>query len=55
MKRCLGSLIVWEMEIKNTMKYHLAPVRMAIKKKKKTNDRYWPVYKEKPCALLIGM
>ena len=39
MKRCSMSLILREMHIKTTMRYHLAPVRIAIINKS-TNNKW---------------
>ena len=56
MQRCSILLIIKEMQIKTTMRYHLTPVRMAIIKKSTKQqmlERVWR--KGNALALLVGM
>ena len=54
MKRCSTSLIVREMQIETTMRYHLTPARMAIIKKSTKINAGKGVEKREPSYTVGG-
>ena len=55
MKRCLASLVIREMQIKTTMRYHFTLVRMPSERNQQTTSAGKVWRKGNPSALVVGM
>jgi hypothetical protein len=53
MKKCLPSLVIKEMQIKTTLRFHLIPVRTAIIKNT-TNSKFWQGCRKKEPSYTTG-
>ena len=54
-KRCSTLLIIREMQIRTTMRYHLTPIKLAIIKKSTNNKLESTWRKGNTLALLVGL